>query len=136
MISAAAGANHMYPWACSITGFGSGLSYLLLLEFAKKIKLDDPLDAFALHVGGGFWGLISVCLVGDKGVFYGVFYPENVSLINSIAVGFPEAFMEGSLVFGMEYPLCNCDYLICSRNVVSIILDLQEVEYFESSDRS
>uniref|UniRef100_A0A914CAS3 Ammonium transporter n=1 Tax=Acrobeloides nanus TaxID=290746 RepID=A0A914CAS3_9BILA len=86
MISAAAGANQIYPWACSITGLGAGLSYLTFIELAKKLKVDDPLDAFALHVGGGIWGLVAVCIVGEKGIFYGIFYPEHTSFLNSLAL--------------------------------------------------
>ena len=34
-------------------------------------KIDDPLDAFAVHFGGGSWGLIAVCLFAEHdGILY------------------------------------------------------------------
>lgn len=37
-----------------------------------RLFIDDLLGAFAVHAGGGFWGLIVVC----------IFYPDR--LINAI----------------------------------------------------
>lgn len=33
--------------------------------------VDDPLDAVAVHMGGGLWGLISVALFQDGGIVFG-----------------------------------------------------------------
>jgi ammonium transporter, Amt family len=63
----------MHPWAAAITGTGAGLSYLFFAWVCARLKIDDPLDAFGVHFGGGFWGLISICFVGDKGILYGLF---------------------------------------------------------------
>ena len=40
-------------------------------EGVFKLGVDDPLDAFAVHFGGGFWGIIAVCLfANDSGILY------------------------------------------------------------------
>jgi ammonia channel protein AmtB len=43
---------------------------------SPKIKIDlfavdDPLDAVAVHFGGGFWGVISAALFSHGGIVYG-----------------------------------------------------------------
>ncbi|KHJ96316.1 ammonium transporter, partial [Oesophagostomum dentatum] len=72
MVSACAGCNRMEPWASSFTGIGAGLIYLGLSHFMIKMKVDDPLDAFAVHAGGGFWGLMSSCIIAHDGIVYAI----------------------------------------------------------------
>ncbi|VDK49944.1 unnamed protein product [Cylicostephanus goldi] len=62
----------MEPWASSFTGIGAGLVYLGLSNFMIRIKVDDPLDAFAVHAGGGFWGLLSTCIISHDGIVYAI----------------------------------------------------------------
>lgn len=33
--------------------------------------VDDPLDAVAVHMGGGLWGLVAVALFQEGGIVYG-----------------------------------------------------------------
>ncbi|CAD6185075.1 unnamed protein product [Caenorhabditis auriculariae] len=72
MVSACAGCNRMEPWGSVFVGTGSGLIYLALSKMMIWFKIDDPLDAFAVHAGGGFWGLISTVIVGHEGIAYAV----------------------------------------------------------------
>jgi Amt family ammonium transporter len=38
----------------------------------EKIEVDDPVEAFPLHTGGGCWGTLAVGLFSNKlGLFYG-----------------------------------------------------------------
>jgi ammonium transporter, Amt family len=53
-----------------ITGSVAGMTYLLFAELCLAIRVDDPLDAFAVHFGGGLWGLVSACLVTEKGILF------------------------------------------------------------------
>eukprot|EP01104_Vermistella_antarctica_P008550 TRINITY_DN2145_c0_g1_i1.p1 TRINITY_DN2145_c0_g1~~TRINITY_DN2145_c0_g1_i1.p1 ORF type:complete len:430 (+),score=68.72 TRINITY_DN2145_c0_g1_i1:426-1715(+) len=77
-VAICAGADTYEPWAAVVIGTIAGplyigASYLLLL-----IKIDDPLDATAVHLFGGFWGIIAVALFAnsalpqsdDGGIFY------------------------------------------------------------------
>ncbi|CAI2356900.1 unnamed protein product [Caenorhabditis sp. 36 PRJEB53466] len=72
MVSSCAGCNKMEPWACIFVGVGAGLIYLTLSRSMIKLKIDDPLDAFAVHAGGGLWGLTSVAIIGHDGVVYAI----------------------------------------------------------------
>ncbi|CAO4385306.1 unnamed protein product [Caenorhabditis nigoni] len=70
MVAACAGCNKMEPWACIWVGVGAGLIYLALSKMMIRLKIDDPLDAFAVHAGGGFWGLMSSSIISHGGVVY------------------------------------------------------------------
>ena len=37
-------------------------------------KIDDPLDAFAVHFGGGFWGLFSAVIIARDAIVYQIWY--------------------------------------------------------------
>ncbi|CAK5077079.1 unnamed protein product [Meloidogyne enterolobii] len=73
MVSACAGCNKMFVWltktlprcfvfrpvwTSAITGSIAGMAYLAFSELCLIMRIDDPLDAFAVHFGGGLWGLI------------------------------------------------------------------------------
>uniref|UniRef100_A0A7E4VGM1 Ammonium transporter n=1 Tax=Panagrellus redivivus TaxID=6233 RepID=A0A7E4VGM1_PANRE len=72
MVAVCAGCNIMMPWACVFTGPGAGIIYLWLSKLVVKLKIDDPLDAFAVHAGGGAWGLIAARIIGKGGVAYAI----------------------------------------------------------------
>ena len=40
-------------------GIGSGLVYRLASKWLLLCKIDDPLDAFAVHGAGGGWGVLA-----------------------------------------------------------------------------
>ncbi|KAJ4445499.1 hypothetical protein ANN_12179 [Periplaneta americana] len=71
MVSVCAGVNKMEFWACFVTGVIAGLTFILLHYFVIFCRVDDPLDAAAIHVGGGFWGLVSAPLFSHGGIVYG-----------------------------------------------------------------
>jgi len=63
LVSITAGCSVTYPWHAVMIGmFGAfvyfGTSNLVL----KVLKIDDPLDAFAVHGMCGFWGVIATAL--------------------------------------------------------------------------
>lgn len=72
MVSSCAGCNRMEPWASSFTGIGAGLIYLGLSHLMIRLRVDDPLDAFAVHAGGGLWGLLSTCIIAHEGIVYAI----------------------------------------------------------------
>jgi hypothetical protein len=62
MVSICAGANTVYPWAAFFIGFIGGLVYKAWSIAVRKAGVDDPLDAGAVHLGAGAWGLVAVTL--------------------------------------------------------------------------
>lgn len=48
------------PWAALVTGALGGLVYYGCSKaLLYRAKVDDPLDAVAVHAGCGLWGLIA-----------------------------------------------------------------------------
>ncbi|PAV62524.1 hypothetical protein WR25_00151 [Diploscapter pachys] len=72
MVSACAACNKSEPWSTVFTGSGAGITYLLLSKLMLWLEIDDPLDAFAVHAGGGFWGLISATIIAHDGIVYAI----------------------------------------------------------------
>ena len=71
MVSVCAGCDVMKPWAGLVTGFIGGVVYVLGSKTISAMKVDDPLDAVAVHLGSGFWGLIACPLfMYDNGIVY------------------------------------------------------------------
>jgi len=69
--------NVYEPWAALVVGAGGGFCFLCVHTLMLKFKLDDPLDAVAVHGGGGLWGLIMVPFfmsanrdIGERGIFF------------------------------------------------------------------
>merc|ERR1719499_2857575 len=77
MVSLCAGCNVYEPWAALVVGAGGGFCFLAVHTLMLKFKLDDPLDAVAVHGGGGLWGLLMVPFfmsanraIGERGIFF------------------------------------------------------------------
>jgi len=77
MVAMCAGCNVYEPWAALLVGTGAGLCYLIVHCLMLKAKMDDPLDACAVHGGGGLWGLLCVPFFmsvgldnGQRGIFW------------------------------------------------------------------
>ncbi|XP_046378148.2 putative ammonium transporter 1 isoform X1 [Haliotis rufescens] len=71
MVAACAGCNVFSPWGALVVGFFAGISYKMWSSLVGRIKVDDPLDAVAVHFGGGLWGVISVAfLKKDEGIVF------------------------------------------------------------------
>lgn len=60
----------MDSWCAALVGTGASFAYLGFSKLMLKLKIDDPLDAFAVHAGGGLWGLIGACLFARNGLLY------------------------------------------------------------------
>lgn len=60
LVAITGGAAYVYPWAAFIIGFiGGGVYYIASKVNLNVLKVDDPLDAIAVHLGCGIWGLIA-----------------------------------------------------------------------------
>ena len=62
MVSLCSGCNVFAPWASSIVAAVGALTYQLLSGLMVAIRIDDPVDAIAVHGAGGIIGILSVPL--------------------------------------------------------------------------
>lgn len=80
MVATCSGANAMEPWAGIIVGIlGAIVCQLQVLLFEHVLFIDDPLNASAVHLGAGAFGMVWVALMANPeyagedftGIFYG-----------------------------------------------------------------
>ena len=60
LVGITAGTSVTSPWAAVLIGFISAWVYHGASCLMRKLKIDDPLDAFAVHGACGAWGVIAV----------------------------------------------------------------------------
>mmetsp|Transcript_23616 Transcript_23616/g.64018 ORF Transcript_23616/g.64018 Transcript_23616/m.64018 type:complete len:440 (-) Transcript_23616:253-1572(-) len=60
LVSITAGCVVVDPWAAILIGILGGFVYKGASMLLVKLKIDDPLDAFAVHGACGFWGVLAV----------------------------------------------------------------------------
>ena len=71
MVAICAGCNVVEPWGALVTGTVAGMTFVAWSEGIFYAGVDDPLDAVAVHLGGGLWGIIAAPLFATRlGVFY------------------------------------------------------------------
>ncbi|KAL0036808.1 hypothetical protein WJX79_010957 [Trebouxia sp. C0005] len=66
LVAITAGCSTVYPWAAVTIGIVSGFIYPLASRLMVLIRIDDPLDAIAVHAFNGTWGVWAVGLFGAK----------------------------------------------------------------------
>eukprot|EP00038_Savillea_parva_P004977 m.145606 g.145606 ORF g.145606 m.145606 type:complete len:513 (-) comp11629_c1_seq6:214-1752(-) len=87
MVAICAGANTVYPWAAWVIGFIGGIAYKCWSFAMQRAGIDDPIDAVAVHLGAGAWGVVAVTLFamdkeaplnsyGMGGIFYDAYDRE------------------------------------------------------------
>jgi len=97
LVSITAGACTISTWYSAVVGFLGAFVYFgaskLLLY---KLKVDDPLDAFAVHGACGFWGVIANALFADPVYTDGWFSGRGFEP----ADGYKSAFFGGGKMLG------------------------------------
>lgn len=58
MVAMCATCNDLYPWAACVIGSVAGSALIGWHYFTLSLKIDDPLDAIAVHLGGGLCGVL------------------------------------------------------------------------------
>lgn len=66
LVAITAGAATAKPWAAVIAGVVASLVYKILSVLLVKLRIDDPVDAFAVHAGCGFWGVVFSALFAEE----------------------------------------------------------------------
>lgn len=68
LVSITAGCGNLETWAAFIAGLVGACVYEGASRLLKLVKVDDPIDAFAVHGAAGAWGVF-VCAFLDWGYF-------------------------------------------------------------------
>ena len=103
LVAITAGTSVLQPWAAIIAGAIGALVFLgSKWAILHKLKVDDPVDAIALHGCTGAWGLLVVGLLADKtyvgqvysnATDYGLFYGGKGKLFGAEIVGIVVIFL-------------------------------------------
>ncbi|XP_078334916.1 putative ammonium transporter 1 isoform X1 [Crassostrea virginica] len=105
MVSICAGCNVLEPYAACVVGLIAAIVFRTYSVLLVRLGVDDPLDAVAVHFGGGSWGLIAVAFFdSSEGIFYAQdlksAYKLGWQLIGLVAITAWTATLSG-LVFGV-----------------------------------
>lgn len=66
LVSITAGCYVISPMEAIIIGLVGGIVVTIVLSFIEnKLKIDDPVGAFAVHGAGGMWAVLAVGIFGD-----------------------------------------------------------------------
>lgn len=84
LVSVTAPCGSITPECAFVIGIIGGFVYVGFSIMVLKLKIDDPLDAFAVHGGAGLWGVISVGFFDTTG---GVFYGGGGTLLGWQLIG-------------------------------------------------
>ena len=77
MVSICCGCDKVAAWAAVIIGAIAGPFMMICSSAVNRLGIDDPLDAFAVHGGGGIIGLVLTPFFWEShGLFYGN-YPND-----------------------------------------------------------
>ena len=72
LVSITAGCADIEPYGAFVMGILGGWVYYMCSSLVSYNKIDDPLDAFAVHGGAGMWGVFALGFFHTtNGVFYG-----------------------------------------------------------------
>jgi Amt family ammonium transporter len=86
LVSITAGCGNIHPRATLFVGSIGGCVYISASELLRKLKIDDPVEAFPIHGACGMWGVLAVSLFdlnnfGAGGDLYGPQVPFGNSIM-------------------------------------------------------
>jgi len=70
LVGITAGCATVHPWAAVLIGIIAAFVYHAASCMMRKLKIDDPLDAFAVHGACGVWGVLASGLFTAKEYSY------------------------------------------------------------------
>ena len=70
MVALCAGCNVLHQGAAFALGIMGGFTVWWISNTMKAARIDDPLDAFAVHYGGGMCGILFTPVFMDGGIVH------------------------------------------------------------------
>jgi Amt family ammonium transporter len=143
LVSITAGCSTVYPWASFLIGFlGGGIYFGSSKLVLNYCKIDDPLDAFAVHGACGFWGCIATAFLAAPAYAYGssakdsiedcsepykgAFYGGDCLIGVTIAALIAEIAWVGGLSFLMFFLLKMTGLLRVSQDIEEMGMDVSK----------
>eukprot|EP00929_Paragymnodinium_shiwhaense_P048993 TRINITY_DN24733_c0_g1_i2.p1 TRINITY_DN24733_c0_g1~~TRINITY_DN24733_c0_g1_i2.p1 ORF type:complete len:465 (+),score=103.22 TRINITY_DN24733_c0_g1_i2:93-1487(+) len=71
LVSITAGCAVLHPWESIITGLLGGLIYQAFSMLMQRLKIDDVVDAVAVHGACGIWGVMAAGIFGNPDFGFG-----------------------------------------------------------------
>ncbi len=145
-VSVTAGCATMTPWGAWVSGMIGALVYIGASKLLVQLRIDDPVDASALHGACGIWGVLATGIfstdelaafagyVGSSNGFHPVRSGEQfgVQVIGVLAIIVWTAGTSGAMFYVLHY----FDYLRVSPEIEDEGLDMPEhsVNSYELTD--
>jgi Amt family ammonium transporter len=140
LVSITAGCSTVYPWASVLIGFIGGGVYFGSSKLVLNVcKVDDPLDAFAVHGACGFWGCLATAFLaapayayGGTGVddcsepYKGAFYGGDCLIGVAMAALIAEIAWVGGMSFIMFFALKMSGLLRVSQDIEEMGMDVSK----------
>jgi Amt family ammonium transporter len=84
LVAVTAGCSTVYPWGALCIGGTAGILYVLASKLVVAMRIDDPLDAIAVHFFNGWMGVIAVGFFAGKPLVYNAYgsYPDSTLTID------------------------------------------------------
>jgi len=116
LVGITAGCATVHPWASILIGIIAAFVYHTASCAMRRLHIDDPLDAFAVHGACGFWGVLAVGLFTAKEYSYAP-HPDS-KLYNELdGDGNPYGYDAGLFMPGTRG-------LLFATQLVSLIIEI------------
>lgn len=93
LVSITAGAVHFSPTVAIMVGFLGGIFYSLGAQALVRFKIDDVVDAIAVHGVGGTWGALAVALFPQHDFSWHSLFVQGVGIVMAFLWTFPLAYI-------------------------------------------
>ena len=131
LVSITAGCSVTYPWSAFIICMIGGCVYFCVSKCVLNVcKVDDPLDAYAVHGACGMWGTFAVGLFSASDYAYGsgagLFYGGGNALAAAVVCLLAETAWVVGMSFLMFFPLKKLGILRVSAEVEAAGMDVSK----------
>ena len=109
MVSMCAGCNNLHQGAAVGIGAMAGITIILSSNLLKHFQIDDPLDAFAVHYGGGLVGVLATPVFMRNGI------------VNSVLCGDQEAEYLRIFPTGEGFQCDYFEYKVWAWNLAGLL---------------